>query len=116
MVAATLMRAVAAAGDASAGPELEQRLLDHLERYRTDERIEIVKGPQRALWGSDAIAGVVYIITRSGTDGTRAGGYLEAGSNDTLNGAFNGSIGDETWNASLGVERLATNSPAAWKS
>ncbi|MFP8966250.1 TonB-dependent receptor plug domain-containing protein [Pokkaliibacter sp. CJK22405] len=30
------------------------------------ERIEIVRGPQSALWGSDTIGGVVHIITRSG--------------------------------------------------
>ncbi|WP_305856652.1 TonB-dependent receptor plug domain-containing protein [Balneatrix alpica] len=30
------------------------------------ERIEIVRGPQSALWGSDAIGGVVHIITRKG--------------------------------------------------
>lgn len=28
------------------------------------ERIEIVRGPQSALWGSDAVAGVVHVITR----------------------------------------------------
>ena len=28
------------------------------------DRIEIVRGPQSALWGSDAMAGVVHIITR----------------------------------------------------
>ena len=28
------------------------------------ERIEIVRGPQSALWGSDALAGVINIITR----------------------------------------------------
>jgi vitamin B12 transporter len=33
------------------------------------ERIEIVRGPTSAVHGSDAIAGVVNIITRSGADG-----------------------------------------------
>ena len=32
------------------------------------ERIEIVRGPQSALWGSDAMAGVVHIITRPGDE------------------------------------------------
>ena len=27
------------------------------------ERIEIVRGPQSALWGSDALAGVVHVVT-----------------------------------------------------
>ena len=30
------------------------------------DRIEVVRGPQSALYGSDAIGGVVQIITRSG--------------------------------------------------
>ncbi|NNF52254.1 MAG: TonB-dependent receptor [Gammaproteobacteria bacterium] len=33
------------------------------------ERIEIVKGPRSALWGSEAIGGVLNIITRNAEDG-----------------------------------------------
>ncbi len=33
------------------------------------ERIEIVQGPRAALWGSDAIGGVIQIFTRQLTDG-----------------------------------------------
>lgn len=42
-----------------------------LTRYRTAniERIEIVKGPSSALYGSDALGGVVNIITRAGGGG-----------------------------------------------
>ena len=32
------------------------------------ERIEIVRGPQSALWGSDAMAGVIHIITMPNAD------------------------------------------------
>jgi vitamin B12 transporter len=32
------------------------------------ERIEVVRGPQSALWGSDALAGVVNVITRPPTE------------------------------------------------
>ncbi len=28
------------------------------------ERVEIVRGPQRSLWGSDAVAAVIHFITR----------------------------------------------------
>lgn len=44
------------------------------------ERIEIVRGPQSALWGSDALAGVINIITSKGDPGTRATIALEGGS------------------------------------
>lgn len=47
------------------------------------ERIEIVKGAQSALYGSDAIAGVVNIITRKHQD---SGLYLE---NTTRYGTYN---------------------------
>lgn len=73
------------------------------------ERIEIVRGPQSALWGSDAVAGVVHIITRSGGTQSQVGGYVEAGSLNTMNSALNGSLGDENWSLSLSVERLETD-------
>ena len=73
------------------------------------ERIEIVRGPQSALWGSDAVAGVVHIITRSATTQSRAGGYVEAGSLNTLNSAVNGSVGGDNWSLNLSVERLETD-------
>ena len=43
------------------------------------ERIEVVKGPRSTLWGSDAIGGVVNIITRRGA---RDGWVVEAGYGD----------------------------------
>lgn len=73
------------------------------------ERIEIVRGPQSALWGSDAIAGVVHIITRAGNSQGRIGGYVEAGSLDTLNSALNGSFGDDNWSLNVSAERLETD-------
>lgn len=50
------------------------------------ERIEVVRGPQSALWGSDALAGVVNIITRQPTDRFSAHGFAEGGSFDTWSG------------------------------
>jgi vitamin B12 transporter len=50
------------------------------------ERIEIVKGPRSTLYGSDAIAGVVNIITRSGTQ-QQIDASLRAGSYGTVDGS-----------------------------
>ena len=47
------------------------------------ERIEVVRGPQSALWGSDALSGVVNVITRQPTDEFAAEGFAEAGAFDT---------------------------------
>ncbi|HEX5340546.1 MAG TPA: TonB-dependent receptor [Gammaproteobacteria bacterium] len=42
-------------------------------------RIEIVKGPRAALYGSDAIGGVINIFTRQASEGTHYGAQLGAG-------------------------------------
>ncbi len=47
------------------------------------ERIEVVRGSQSALYGSDAIAGVVQVITKSGGTPT-ARAQIETGSRDML--------------------------------
>ena len=73
------------------------------------ERIEIVRGPQSALWGSDAIGGVVHIITRSGNDARGINGYLEGGSENTVNGSLSGGFGGDNWSVGLGLEQLSTD-------
>ena len=73
------------------------------------ERIEIVRGPQSALWGSDAIGGVVHIITRASADTQGLNAYLEGGSESTFNGAMNGGFGGDNWSVGLGVEHLSTD-------
>jgi vitamin B12 transporter len=56
------------------------------------ERIEILPGPQSSLWGSDAIGGVVNILTRE-LDGARAS--VEAGSFSTWRATAGGGIADD---------------------
>jgi len=50
------------------------------------DRVEIIRGPQSAIWGSDAIGGVINVITKKGKSGMQANGYLEAGSFNTYAG------------------------------
>lgn len=50
------------------------------------ERIEILRGAQSVIWGSDAIGGVVAIQTRRAAPGTGFSGFAEAGSFDTVRG------------------------------
>lgn len=47
------------------------------------ERIEVIRGPGSALYGADAFAGVINIITRSGRDMDGGNAGVRAGSFDT---------------------------------
>jgi outer membrane cobalamin receptor len=72
------------------------------------ERVEIVRGPQSALFGADAIGGVVHIVTRRGGP-LRAGGLLEGGTQATARAvaSASGALGAFHWGA--GAERLTSD-------
>ena len=57
------------------------------------ERIEVIRGPQSALYGSDAISGVISVITRSGGSPS-AQAHVETGSRDMLR-ASGGTTGEK---------------------
>ena len=72
------------------------------------ERVEVVRGPQSSLWGSDAIAAVVHVITRKGGGDPTFNGHVEGGSFDTRNAGLSGTFGGPRWSASAGIEYLDT--------
>lgn len=57
----------------------------NFEDLTTDniERIEVLKGPQSPLYGSDSIGGVIQIISRKGTQGNQFHAAFEGGSFNT---------------------------------
>jgi outer membrane cobalamin receptor len=64
------------------------------------ERVEVVRGPQSALFGADAIGGVVQVITRQGGEPSGAA-QIEGGSRDTrrLQASTVGSRAQLRWQA-----------------
>ncbi|MGH7516952.1 MAG: TonB-dependent receptor plug domain-containing protein [Gemmatimonadales bacterium] len=76
------------------------------------ERIEVLRGPASVIYGSDAVTGVVHIITRGGSGRERAGAggrgaefdaLVEGGTYDSFRweGSARGDAGPLGWSASL---------------
>lgn len=66
------------------------------------ERVEIVKGPRSTLYGSDALGGVINIVTRRRTTG---GATVQAGAGRyaSRNASFNAGVGGDRGDASFGL-------------
>ena len=73
------------------------------------ERIEILKGPQSTLWGSDAIGGVVSIITKRPEAGISLTGFSEVGSYNTIRGGASVSGANEIGDFRLAASAINTN-------
>lgn len=79
------------------------------------ERIEVVRGAQSAIYGSDALAGVINIITRRPHQGHQQDVYAEAGQDDYSDvganalGSVPGSVG--AFNYTVGVSRRDDGEP-----
>ncbi|MFC2160098.1 TonB-dependent receptor plug domain-containing protein [Acidobacteriota bacterium] len=90
-----------------------------LAHYSLDnvERIEVLRGPQSTLYGSDAISGIINIITRKGDGRATLSLSSQTGSYGTFNGSTTLSGGTEKISYSLGASFLqSTGFSAANKS
>ena len=73
------------------------------------ERIEIVKGPRSSLYGSDAIGGVINIITRKKIDGAQLNIVAGVGEDNTTKTGASALYGNETLSTGITVEQFDTD-------
>ena len=67
------------------------------------EKVEIVRGPFSALYGSDAVSGVINVLTTPSGDAAAAD--LEAGEHGLMNAMGHGSLARDRWSAHATLER-----------
>ena len=72
-------------------------------------RIEVLRGPQSGLYGSNALAGVVNLISRREVNGHYVGASVEAGSFGTIELAANAAIGDTDTYAAISANWLTSD-------
>src|SRR5699024_12359055 len=68
------------------------------------QQVEMIKGPSSALWGSDALAGVINIITEKGQRPFELGISSRYGTNKTLDTGLNLSARTNRWEHNLFVK------------
>ena len=73
------------------------------------ERIEVIRGPQSAMHGSDAVAGVVNIVTHRADKPLSASVYTEAGSRATRKNGFTIGHKSESFDVRLGASHLESD-------
>src|SRR5437899_3314646 len=71
------------------------------------DRIEVIRGPGSALYGANAFAGVVNIITKTGDEANGARAFLQAGNYSTVQAAISagGRSGKFSYRTSVAFDR-----------
>ena len=73
------------------------------------ERIEVIKGAQSSIWGADASAGVINIVTKSAQDGTHGSAAIEYGRYNSKTAKANISHKNENFDAKFGAMIVDTD-------
>ena len=77
------------------------------------ERVEILKGNQSTLYGSNAIGGTKHIFTKKGKEGHRSTTKVSAGSNKTTNAYYSVDGANDKIDYYLGLNRFLTSGISA---
>lgn len=85
------------------GASFEHLILNNVER------IEVIKGAQSGIWGSEASAGVINIITKKETSGTSVNAHMEYGSFATKKYGALISHANEKIDLHLGVNKIVSD-------
>ncbi len=73
------------------------------------ERIEIIRGPQSAIWGTDALAGVINIIRRKDVANQYLAAEAEYGSFNSLSVGVDGGLSRNRYQISGGISYMQTD-------
>jgi len=73
------------------------------------ERVEIIRGPQSATWGSDAIAGVINIIRNKSNNGSYVSGNIQGGSFNTRDASLEAGYAGDLFRVDAWLSYLDTD-------
>lgn len=77
-------------------------------------QVEILRGPQSTLYGSQAIGGVINIVTRQGRGPTQVRALVEAGSLNSYQVNIDLSGGNDQWTYALATGHIESDSMSAF--
>ena len=77
------------------------------------DRVEILKGTQSSLYGSNAIGGTIHIFTKKGKEGNNSDYQVETGSNNTKNLTYSINGADEKFDYYVGINKFITDGISA---
>jgi vitamin B12 transporter len=78
----------------------------------TIERIEVLRGPQATLWGSEAIGGVILITTKRPQAGVSATAFAEAGSFSLARGGGSVAFSEGPVSGRIGGTLISVDGPS----
>lgn len=73
------------------------------------EKVEIIKGAQSGIWGADAAAGVINIITKKAKDGFSSSANIEYGSYETKKYGANLGYKNEKFDIKIGASKIESD-------